>query len=133
MPRVPSEPNTRLSLSNHLLSPEENSSNANRALKNPRPSGLEITKTKTEAAGEVQENIQLPQSPVPVMMELKKLEDEKTAKEKKMEDIEKKLKDVDMKITTTQQKMDELTAKSIEAAMRTIAGTARSAGIEIVD
>lgn len=32
-----------------------------------------------------------------------------------------------------QQKMEDLTAKSVEAAMRTIAGTARSAGIEIVD
>jgi len=32
-----------------------------------------------------------------------------------------------------QQKMPDLSAKSVEAAMNTIAGTARSAGIEIVD
>ena len=32
-----------------------------------------------------------------------------------------------------EQKMSDLTAKSVEAAMRTIEGSARSAGIEIVD
>ena len=108
MPRVPSKRKTRLSLSNPLPSPEENSSNAKKALKRPQASGLKITdKTETEAAGDVEENMQLPQCPV--MMELKKLEDEKTAKEKKIEDIDKKLKDVNMKITTTQQRIDELT------------------------
>ena len=108
MPRVPSKRKTRLSLSSHLLSPEEDSSDAKRALKRPEPSGLEITdKTEAEAAGDVEDIIQLPQCPV--MMELKKLENERTAKEKKMEDIDKELKDVDMKITTTQQRIDELT------------------------
>jgi len=94
-----------LSLSGLDPTPTNTSSNDEGASKKFKSSGT--NKTETEAAGDVEENIELPQSPV--MMELKKLEDEKTAKEKKMEDINKELKDVNMNITATQQKIDELT------------------------
>ena len=91
--------------------PANTSSNEERASKKFKSSGT--NKTETEAAGDIEDSIQLTQQPETI---LKQLEAEKKAKEKKMEDIEKKLGDMDMKITTTQQRIDDL-APLLQQAM----------------
>ena len=98
-------PRTRendLSLSGLDPLPANTSSNDERASKKFKSSGT--NKTETEAAGDIEDSIQLMQLPETI---LKQLDDEKKAKEKKMEEIEKKIDIVKEELKANTQQMEE--------------------------